>query len=229
MSGRFFRHDISWDDYASALDLFRPEGLAPPEAAYNIAPTQIVPIVRFGIEDDIAPRGKLHLAPAIWGLVPSWWRKPLSEKTFATFKARSESVATAATYRGSFRHKRCLVPASGFNEWTGPEGRKTPFAIALRDRKWFCFAGRWDRAIINGSELDTFTILTTTPNDLMAGLQTRMPVILDPSDYDRWLDTSSRDVEDLYEPFASDAMHAWAVGSAVGNVRNQGVELTEEV
>ena len=63
----------------------------------------------------------------------------------------------------------------------------------------------------------------------MAGLHTRMPVILDPSDYDRWLDTSSRDVEDLYEPFASDAMHAWAVGPAVGNVRNRGIELTEEV
>lgn len=83
--------------------------------------------------------------------------------------------------------------------------------------------------MIDGSEIDTFTILTTTPNDLMAGLHTRMPVILDPSDYDRWLDTSSRDVEDLYEPFPSDAMHAWAVGASVGNVRNQGIVLTEEI
>nr|MCH9751967.1 SOS response-associated peptidase [Alphaproteobacteria bacterium] len=127
------------------------------------------------------------------------------------------------------RHKRCLIPVSGFYEWTGQKGSKTPFAIGLRNRRWFCFAGLWDRATIDGSEIDSFTILTTEPNDLMAGLHTRMPVILDPQDYERWLDTSSRDVEDLYEPFPTDAMHAWAVAAAVGNVRNQGPELIEEV
>ena len=97
-------------------------------------------------------------------------------------------------------------------------------------KNWLlALSGLWDRATIDGSEIDSFTILTTTPNDLMAGLHTRMPVILDPSDYDRWLDTSHRDVEDLFEPFATDAMYAWAVAPAVGNVRNQGVELIEEV
>lgn len=229
MCGRFFRHGVSWEEYSSYLNLFEYAGIDPPEPAYNIAPTQIAPVVRIATEDEAVPEGVRHMAPAMWGLVPSWWRKPLSEKKFSTFNARSEGVATSNTFRGSFRYKRCLVPVSGFYEWTGAKGSKTPFAIGLRNRRWFCFAGLWDRATIDGSEIDTFTILTTTPNDLMAGLHTRMPVILDPANYDRWLDTSHRDVEDLFEPFPTDAMHAWAVDRAVGNVRNQGIELTQEV
>lgn len=229
MCGRFFRHGVSWEEYSSYLSLFEYAGIDPPEPAYNIAQTQIAPIIRTAIEDEHVPQGARHLAPAAWGLVPSWWRKPLSEKKFSTFNARSETVATSNTFRGSFRHKRCLIPVSGFYEWTGQKGKKTPFAIGLRNRRWFCFAGLWDRATIDGSEFDTFTILTTTPNDLMAGLHTRMPVILDPSNYQRWLDTRSRDVEDMFAPFPADAMHAWAVAPAVGNVRNQGVALIEEV
>jgi putative SOS response-associated peptidase YedK len=83
--------------------------------------------------------------------------------------------------------------------------------------------------MIDGSEIDSFTIITTKPNDLMAGLHTRMPVILDPQDYTRWLKASAKEVEDLFEPFPTDAMHAWPVGAAVGNVRNQGPELIAEV
>ncbi|MEL7041808.1 MAG: SOS response-associated peptidase [Pseudomonadota bacterium] len=228
MCGRFFRHGVSWEEYSTYLDLFEYAGIDPPEPAYNIAPTQIAPIVRIAMEDENVPAGARHLAPAAWGLVPSWWRKPLKEKTFSTFNARSETVATSNTFRGSFRHKRCLVPASGFYEWTGPKGRKTPFAVGLRNRRWFCFAGLWDRATIDGSQIDTFTILTTTPNDLMAGLHTRMPVILEPGDYQRWLNASHQDVDDLFEPFASDAMQAWPVSPAVGNVRNQGRELIDD-
>lgn len=229
MCGRFFRHGVTWEEYHSYLNLFEHAGIEPPEPAYNIAPTQIAPIVRIATEDDAVPKGERHLAPAMWGLVPSWWRKPLSEKKFSTFNARCETASTSNTFRGSFRHKRCLIPVSGFYEWTGKKGSKTPFAIGLRNRRWFCFAGLWDRATIDGSEIDTFTILTTEPNDLMAGLHTRMPVILDPSNYERWLVTSSSEVDELFEPFESDAMHAWPVGQTVGNVRNQGIELIADV
>ena len=82
--------------------------------------------------------------------------------------------------------------------------------------------------MIDGAEIDTFTILTTKPNDLMAGLHTRMPDILHPSDYRTWLDADNRKVEHLYEPFPTEDMHAWPVNPAVGNVRNQGVQLIEE-
>ncbi|MEZ5953267.1 MAG: SOS response-associated peptidase [Hyphomonas sp.] len=228
MCGRFFREEVSWAEYHAALSTYIIEGVGPPEAAYNIAPTQYVPIVRLAPEGEAVPAGTREFAPAMWGLVPSWWHKPLKEKKFSTFNARAEGLEESNTFRGAFRHRRCLVPASGFYEWTGPAGRKTPYAIGLRNRRWFCFAGLWDRAMIDGSELDSFTILTTKPNDLMAGLHTRMPVILDPKDYDRWLMAPSKQVHDLFEPFPTDAMHAWPVGPAVGNVRNQGRQLIEE-
>lgn len=229
MCGRFFRHDVSWAEYHAALRILNPHGVRPPEPAYNIAPTQYVPVIRNAPEGEDIPAGERQLAPAMWGLVPGWWKKPLKEKKFSTFNARCEGLEQSNTFRGAFRHRRCLVPASGFYEWTGPKGKRTPYAIGLRNRRWFCFAGLWDRAMIDGSELDSFTILTTQPNDLMAGLHTRMPVIVDPENYDRWLDPADKKVEDLFEPFPADAMHAWPVGPAVGNVRNQGPGLIEEV
>lgn len=225
MCGRYYLHDVTWAEYRARLAIIEPDNVAPPEAKYNIAPMSIAPIIR--------PREHhqegYELAPAMWSLVPGWWRKPLSEKKFSTFNARSETVDTSNTFRGAFRHHRCLIPMSGFYEWTGPKGSKTPFAISLRNRRWFCCAGLWDRAMVDGSELDTFTILTTTPNDVMAGLHTRMPVIIHSDDYERWLHDDYRQVGDLMRPFPAADMHAWPVSPAVGNVRNQGKELIEEV
>ncbi|MAI91135.1 SOS response-associated peptidase [Ponticaulis sp.] len=224
MCGRFFRHGVSWEEYRDSLGIIPPEGVDPPEAKYNIAPMTYSPIVRRDIDTK-----RLEMAPCLWGLVPSWWNKPLSEKKFSTFNARSESVHEAASFRGSFRHKRCLIPVSGFYEWMRDGKSKTPFAIGLRNRRWFCFAGLWDVAHIDGSELHTFTILTTTPNDLMAGIHTRMPVIIHPSNYERWIDGDYRKLDDLFDPYPTDDMHAWVVDQKVGNVRNQGAELIEEV
>lgn len=228
MCGRFFRHGVTWQEYRDALAITVPDDVAAPAPAYNVAPTQIAPVVRRAPEGEAVPVGTRELAPARWGLIPSWWSKPLSDMKGPTFNARSETVAHKPFFRGAFRHKRCLVPASGFYEWTGPRGKRTAFAVSVRNRRWFCFAGLWDRAMIDGSQIDSFTILTTTPNDLMAGLHTRMPVILRPEDHDRWLDPS-QPVGDLFEPFETEAMHAWPVSSAVGNVRNQGPQLIEEV
>ena len=113
-------------------------------------------------------------------------------------------------------------------EWTGRPGAKTPFAIALRNRRHFCFAGLYDVAHIDGSELHSFTILTTQANDATAGIHSRMPVILHPADFDRWLDTDNRKVDELFEPFPSADMHVWPVGAEVGNVRNNYPGLIEE-
>ncbi len=223
MCGRFFRHDVSWEDYRSALEIIVPEGVEPPEAKYNIAPMTYNPVIRRDIDTK-----QLELFPCLWGLVPSWWNKPISEKKFSTFNARSESVHEAASFRGAFRHRRCLVPVSGFYEWMRDGKSKTPFAIGLRNRRWFCFAGLWDSALIDGSELNTFTILTTTPNDVMAGIHTRMPVIIHPDNYMRWIDGDYRKLDDLFEPYPAAEMHAWLVDAKVGNVRNQGPDLIEE-
>lgn len=228
MCGRFFRHGVSWEEYRGALDLIPPESTDAPEPTYNAAPMSLQPIIRHAPEDQ-RNSGALEMAPALWSLIPSWWKKPLKEKSFSSFNAKAETVHEKPVFRGAFRHHRCLVPLSGFYEWTGPRGAKTPFAIGLRNRRWFCLAGLWDRAMIDGSEVDSFTVLTTTPNDLMAGIHTRMPVILRPEHYGRWLDPQSGPVDDLFEPFVTDDMHAWVVGPDVGNVRNNHPGLIEEV
>jgi len=193
MCGRFFRHEVTWAEYHDAIGLIPPEHVDPPEATYNAAPMSVQPIIRYHEHKNV-----LEMAPCFWGLIPSWWTKPLSEKKFTSFNARSETVSEKAVFRGAFRHRRCLVPVSGYYEWSGPTGRKSPFAIGLRNRRWFCFAGLWDSAIIEGSVIETFTVLTTEPNEGLAGLHNRMPVILRPEDYDKWLAPSSRIVERLF-------------------------------
>ena len=93
MTARFFRRAISWDDYRARIDLTPPANVEPPQAQYNIAPSQIVPILRRAPEGEYAPRFSIQIAPAFWGLVPAWWKKPLSEKTFSTFNARADTLA----------------------------------------------------------------------------------------------------------------------------------------
>lgn len=228
MCGRFFRHGVSWEEYHASLGLVAPDGVAPPEPTYNAAPMSVQPIIRHAPDQGFGGEAPLELAPCHWGLIPSWWTKPLSEKKFSTFNAQSETAHEKPVFRGAFRHKRCLIPVSGYYEWSGEKGRKTPFAVGLRNRRWFCFAGLWDSALIDGSEIQTFTVLTTQPNDVMAGLHHRMPVILEQHDYKRWLDPHSGDVSDLFEPYPAADMHAWVVGPDVGNVRNNYAALIEK-
>lgn len=224
MCGRFFRHGVTWAEYHDALALVAPDGVLPPEPTYNAAPTTIQPVIRRAEHAD-----RVEMAPARWGLIPSWWSKPLSQMTFSTFNAQAETAGEKPVFRGAYRHRRCLVPVSGFYEWTGAKGSRVAFAIGLRNRRWFCLAGLWDAALIDGSQIESFTLLTTRPNDLMAGLHTRMPVIVDPADYALWLDPAAGDPARLFEPFPADAMHAWPVGPAVGNVRNNAPALIAEV
>lgn len=224
MCGRFFREDVTWAEYHAALSIIPPDKVDPPPATYNAAPTQIHPVVR--LTHDKSAR---EMVPMRWGLVPSWWRKPLSEMRFSTINAQAETAHEKPTFRGAFRHKRCLVPVSGYYEWSVNGKTKTPFAFRLRNRRIFCIAGLWDAALIDGSEIEGFTLLTTRPNDATAGIHDRMPVILSPADYDRWLDPASGDPSDLFEPFPSEDLTAWPIGPEVGNVRNNHRGLIEEV
>jgi putative SOS response-associated peptidase YedK len=221
MTSRFFRRAISWDDYRAAIDLVPPPHVDAPEAEYNIAPGGFAPILRRAPEGEYAPRHAIQIAPAFWGLVPVWWKQPLSEKKFATFNARAADISTSNTFSGAFRQGRCLIPASGFYAWSSG----TPFAFALTSGAWFCFAGLWSRAMIDGSEFDTFAIVTTEANLAVAGIAASMPVILQPQHYTRWLDVDDRDPHALLKPCPSDWLRAWPANPAVGNVRNQGEAL----
>lgn len=183
-----------------------------------------MPILRRAPEGEYAPRHAVQIAPAYWGLVPVWWKQPLSEKKFSTFNARAEGLEESNTFSGAFRQGRCLVPASGFYAWSSG----TPFAFALASGASFCFAGLWSRAMIDGSEFDTFAIITTEPNLAVAGIAESMPVILAPENYGRWLDTYDRDPHALLKPYPTHLMRSWPANPAVGNVRNQGEALLWE-
>ncbi len=225
MCGRFFRDGVSWAEYHAGLNILGdpPAFVEPPPATWNAAPTQIHPVVRLN-----EVTGAREMVPLQWGLVPSWWTKPLSERKFTAINAQAETVREKPVFRGAFRHKRCLVPVSGYYEWSGSGKSKTPFAFKLKNRRWFCVAGLWDAALIDGSEIQTFTILTTKPNDFTAGLHDRMPVILAPEQYGLWLDPAAGDPSALFEPFPSEDMTAWPIGPAVGNVRNDYPALLDE-
>lgn len=220
MTGRYFRKEIDWAAYQRRLPaLIPPPGVQPPEATYNAAPRSVQPILRIAPE-----QAHIELAPAEWGLVPGWWTKPLSELNARPFTARSRDAPYRPFFRAAFRHHRALVPVSGFYVWTGRAGAKQPFAVGMRDADWFCIAGLWDSALIDGSEIHTFCLLTCQPNDVLAGLATQMPVIIAPKDYMNWLDPM-RGGEDLLQPCPAAEMQAWPVGQSVGNVRNNSPDL----
>jgi putative SOS response-associated peptidase YedK len=191
--------------------------------SYNVAPQTLQPVVRLDPES-----GRRELAMMRWGLVPFWSRD--GKAGYSTINARAEAVTTSAAYREAMKRRRCLVPADFFFEWQKLDAKpKQPYAIALKEADLFAFAGLWDtwKDKANGNILETFTIITTDPNELMELYHDRMPAILDPKDYDRWLAPAepSHLPVDLLRPYAAEAMKAWKVGSDVGNVRNNRPEL----
>ncbi len=189
---------------------------------FNIAPSQRMPIVRLDRE------GHRVASLVKWGLIPSWTKgKPKQQP----INARAETVATSPMFRQAIERRRCLVPADGFYEWQGAKPPKQPFFIHMRDDASFAFAGLWERwqESDDAEPIETFTIITTSPNELMASIHNRMPVILDQSDYERWLDRDEKAVEvlDLLKPFPADRMEAWPVSSKVNTPRNDDPSLIE--
>ena len=220
MCGRFFRHKVSWEDYHAQLNLFRPEEIPELRAGYNIAPTQSAPIIRQKADGE-----EFELVMAIWGLIPGWWKKPISEKKFATFNAKSEEAASKSSFRSAWKKRPCLVPMSGYYEWKGPKGEKQPYAIALKNRRWFYVCGLWDRAYIDDQPVDSFTVLTTAANELTKEIHARMPVIPEQSEARKWITAFLDERDALMRSYDTTDMHVWKVGKAVGNVRNQGDDL----
>ena len=189
---------------AAKLRLERPA----PEAAPNlephdqIRPTNLARILR--PIDERAPQG-LELVERRWGLIPFFHKGPVKAFKFLGTNARSEGVATTATFREPFRRRRCLVPASYFFEWTGPKGGKTMWRFTRRDAEWFCFPGLWDRAQTADGEIESFTLLTCAAGPDMAPYHDRQPVLLDPQDWGRWLDLTA-DVAPLLQPSPAGAL-----------------------
>lgn len=189
-------------------------------ASYNIAPTQPNLILRQHGAD-------LEWAWVRWGLIPHWAKDPGMAAKMVN--ARAETVADKPAFRGAFRYRRCIIPASGFFEWQATAAGKQPYAIVPTDLPSFGLAGLWEHwTAADGSVVETSTILTTSPNALMATLHDRMPVILDSADYATWIEATPAQAQGLLLPFPSERMRAYPVAKAVGNVRNNTPELIAE-
>jgi putative SOS response-associated peptidase YedK len=219
MCGRYELHSHP-AAIALAFGLPHPPSIHP---RYNMAPMQNVPIVRVNAE------GQRELVQVRWGLVPRWARDPsIAAKMI---NARAETVMSKPSYRNAFRRHRCLVPADGFYEWMPTaDGHKQPVLVARRDGSPFGLAGLYERWLSpEGDVLDTCTIITTGCNDTVRPVHDRMPVIVSPGQYARWLDPAEPGPEDLLGPCPAQEITFWPVSTRVNNVRHDDASLIERI
>jgi putative SOS response-associated peptidase YedK len=184
---------------------------------YNIAPGQNVPVIR---QDPDQPK---RLGSRMrWGLIPSWAKD--ASIGYKMINARAETVATKPAFREAVKKRRCLIPADGFYEWKKHGKTKTPFCFTMADEAIFAFAGIWEFwRNPEGQTIESCSILTTTPNALLAGVHDRMPVILPDDAYDLWLDPGFQKpgaICDLLQPFDAELMRKYEVSSRVNVVKN---------
>jgi putative SOS response-associated peptidase YedK len=213
MCGRFTLTDPD-ADLAVQFNLPEIPNLSP---RYNIAPTQPVAAVRAA-----ANSTNREMVLLRWGLIPFWAKDPNIGARM--INARSETVAEKPAFRAAFKRRRCLVVADGFYEWQKQNGGKQPFYIRLHDARPFAFAGLWE--LWEGPDdnpIESCTLLTTQPNDLLRVLHNRMPVILHPQDYGLWLDPEVQEpqrLQALLKPYSAEEMEAYAVSRYVNSPDN---------
>lgn len=190
---------------------------------YNIAPGQAVPI--------IVSESPNQLVLMQWGLVPFWAKDPAIGNKM--INARAEGIESKPAFRSSIKHKRCLVPATAFYEWKKEDHSKTPYLFKLRSGETFSFAGLYDHwSGADGSELLSFTIITTRANDAVSKVHDRMPVILRQELEDRWLEHStipSPELERLLSPLNPDEMEFYSVSRKVNDAHVEGPDLIRPV
>ncbi|NIK75705.1 putative SOS response-associated peptidase YedK [Paenibacillus castaneae] len=189
---------------------------------YNVAPSQqVLAIINDGQSNRL---GELK-----WGLIPPWADDP--KIGFQMLNARSETAASKPAFQNPLRRKRCIIPADGFYEWKTTANGKQPMRIVLKSRALFSLAGLYESWISpEGSKINSCTILTTTPNELIAPIHDRMPVILRPEDEQLWLNRSVTEIDalsPLLRPYHADELDAYAVSPAVGSVRNDDCSLID--
>ncbi len=193
-------------------------------ARFNVAPTQDIMAVRFN-----PATGERSLDLLKWGMIPHWAK----DATIAAklINARSEGIESKPSFRDAFARRRCLIPADAFYEWKADTKPKQPYAIRRADPGLFALAGLWENwKAPDGHWVRTATIITTQANELVARLHDRMPVVLAPEDWGRWLGdetASAEELRGLLKPFDADQMEAYPVGLEVNNVHSEGAGLLE--
>jgi putative SOS response-associated peptidase YedK len=191
---------------------------------YNVAPGQFIPAI-------IADGARRRIGQLRWGLVPSWAK---DEKIgYSMINARAETLSEKPAFKNLFARKRCVIPADSFYEWKSTGKGKQPMRITMKDGSLFAFAGLFDTWIRpDGGKLHTCTIITTRPNELVAEIHDRMPVILHAEDESIWLDRERFDpdlLQSLLTPYEASRMRAYPVSAIVGNAKNDLPECIEEV
>jgi putative SOS response-associated peptidase YedK len=193
-------------------------------ARYNIAPTQDAPIVRQRRE----PRGERTIQSLRWGLIPPWADDAKSGPPL--INARAESLLEKPSFAGAFRRRRCLVPADGYYQWREGDASKLPYLIARRDGASFALAGIWERwgpRNDPAAATDSFTIITTEANEFLRQFHHRMPVVLEPTSFARWLDpdAEAEGLRDLLVAAPNPLLHGLPLERAVNSARADGPEL----
>lgn len=191
-----------------------------PGGRFNVAPTDEAAVV-------VQREDRRAVTAYRWGLQPAWADPGRASKAF---NARAETLATSGLFRDAYRRRRCLVPVDGFYEWLKDGSRRLPMWIHDPAQLPLALAGLWTgrKDDESGEWLRTFTIVTTRPNEFMAGIHSRMPVVIPQADWATWLDPEPRDpgeLRALLEPRDDLPLEAVAVSPLVNNVRNDGPAL----
>ncbi|MFO1126108.1 MAG: SOS response-associated peptidase [Methylocystis sp.] len=204
MCGRFTQH-LSWEELQRLADLIgQARNLQP---RYNVAPTTMIEVIR------PASAGN-ELVQMRWGFAPSWWKKPLRELP-ATFNARAETIAEKPMFRSAFAERRCIIPASGFYEWTGAKGAKTPHYFSSPDGFPLAFAGIYEscRDVESNVKIDSAAIIVGPANSWMRRFHDRMPIVLNWRDANAWL--RGDDPGAWLRAAPEDALQEWIVSRRV--------------
>jgi len=191
---------------------FSHEDIGELKPSYNIAPTQMVPCI-------IYKNNKRIIKPMRWGLIPSWEK---NIKVGAKYiNARKETIKTKPVFKNAFYHRRCIIPATGFYEWMKTKHVNQAYYFTLTNNMPMAFAGIWEEwqnkehGVVN-----SFSIITTHANRIVSPIHNRMPVLINPGGYDRWLDSSRPDSNFIFQMVSEDLMTYYPVSSFVNNVSN---------
>jgi putative SOS response-associated peptidase YedK len=193
------------------------------EPRWNVPPTSTLPVVT-------SANGIRRLEPMRWGLIPAWAKD--TKMAFSTFNARADGIDTKPAFRGAWKAgRRCLIVIDGFYEWRKSD--KQPFSVSLGNRAPMLLAGLWeDWRTPTGEKIRSCTIVTTDADELLAQIHDRMPVIVAPDDWAKWLGEEPANAEELkalLRPYPADRLLMWPVDRKVGNVRNESADLADAI
>lgn len=224
MCGRFALYadyEVILERFDIGQDAFGELGYKP---SFNIAPSQeVAAVVSDGKQNRL---GKLK-----WGLIPPWAKE--AKVGYKMINARAETASEKPSFRNAFKKKRCLIVADSFYEWKKEENTKTPMLIHLKSGEPFAFAGLWESwTSPEGETVHSCSILTTKPNELMASIHDRMPVILSKEAEKIWLDPNVQDIElleSLLIPFEESDLEAYQVSNEVNSPKNNNPDLIKKI